>query len=159
MKFHKKFYHTIIIIKTKLNLVKKINNNKREQTMATEILKGLKIIFLLQFITMTFFGIFFFFFIEAYVVLFSWPYLDPIAGHYIGAFSLGIAVLAILAYRETEWDRIELLVIFHIVWILLGLIAMIWGLVTDFTFAGTFNSILLVFFLVAFTYFYLQQRK
>lgn len=127
--------------------------------MATEILKGLKIIFLLQFVVMIIFGIFFFFFIEAYVVLFSWPYLDPIAGHYIGAFFFGVAALAILAYRETEWDRIEIIVIFHIVWILLGLIAQIWGLVTDFTFAGTFNSILHIFFLAAFTYFYLQQRK
>ncbi len=127
--------------------------------MATEILKGLKIIFLLQFIVMTIFGIFFFFFIEAWVTLFSWPYLDPIAGHYTGAFSFGIAVSAILAYRETEWEKIEILVIFHIVWILLGLIAQIWGLITDFTFVGTFISILHVFFLAAFIYFYLQQRK
>ncbi|MBA7507505.1 hypothetical protein ES706_06224 [subsurface metagenome] len=127
--------------------------------MATEILKGLKIIFLIQFVVMIIFGIFFFFFIEAYVVLFSWPYLDPIAGHYIGAFCFGIAVIALFAYRETEWEKIEILVLFHIVWILLGLIALIWGLVTDFTFVGTFNSILHVFFLVAFTYFYLQQKK
>ncbi len=125
-----------------------------------EISKELKYVILAHAIVFLLFGIWFFFFIENYVDVFQWLYLDPIAGHYIGGFLLAGGIINILIYfKETEWDRIECYVIFLILFCLLGLIAQIWGSITDFTAAGIFNAILHAIFLVAYTYFFLKQRK
>ena len=125
-----------------------------------EITKELKYVILAHGIVVLIFGILFFFAIETYVDVFQWPYLDPIAGHYIGAFLLATGVINFLIFfKETEWDRIEIYVLLQILFLLLGMIAQIWGSVTDFTFAGIFNTVIHAIFFVALTYFYIQMRK
>jgi len=124
-----------------------------------EILKGLKYTFLVEALVLLLFGIFFVFFIDTYVVLFEWPYLDPIAGHYIGAFVLGVAVCDLLAFRETNWEKIELFVILHMIWLLIASVIFIWGLITDYTWSVLFNAFLQWIFLIAFVFFYFKHKK
>jgi len=125
-----------------------------------EITKELKYVILAEAIVDFIFGIWFFFAIESYVDVFQWPYLDPIAGHYIGAFLLAIGVINLfIFFKETEWDKIKWYLMFQILFLLLGLVAQLWGSITDFTFAGVLNAILHSVFFVAFTFFYFQAKK
>jgi uncharacterized membrane protein HdeD (DUF308 family) len=133
---------------------------KRGKKSMAEITKELKYVILAQAIVYFIFGIWFFFAIESYVAAFQWPYLDPIAGHYIGAFMLTSGVINLLIFfKETEWDKIEWYLMFQILFLLIGLVAQIWGTITDFTLAGVFNTILHCAFFAAFTYFYIQAKK
>ena len=125
-----------------------------------EITKELKYVILASGLVDLIFGIWFFFAIESYVDVFQWPYFDPLAGHYIGAFLLASGILNIfIFFKETEWDRIECYLMFQMLFLLLGFIVQIWGSITDFTFAGVFNAILHGVFFAAFTYFYIQAKK
>ncbi|MFW9949287.1 MAG: hypothetical protein ACFFKA_04070 [Candidatus Thorarchaeota archaeon] len=128
--------------------------------MSSEILKSLKIILLVQAAIFVLFGIFFTFFIEAYVLLFSWPHLDPTAGRFIGVIFISFAFVAVLVWREKEWARIELLVILDILMCILGAIIMIFGVFLDNTgWAGWFNFALMLAFFLLLLFSYISQIK
>lgn len=127
--------------------------------MPEEILKGIKITLLAQAIVIVIHGIWFFLSPETYVVVFQWPYLDPIAGRYIGAFLISLTIADLLAYRETKLERIELFIIFQIIFMLLGLISLIWGIFINYTWSVLFNFFIHLVFFIAFAYFYFQQKK
>ena len=126
--------------------------------MSKEILKGFKILFMVFSIVLLLFGIWFFLAIESWVTLFSWPYLDPIAGHYIGGFSIAMGIIGILTYKVVDWERFEILVIFIILWLLFGLIAMIWGIILTPSVGGILMVVLHAIFLIGFVFFYFQQN-
>jgi hypothetical protein len=129
--------------------------------MSQEILKSLKIVLLVEAVLFVVFGIFFTFFIEAYVELFMWPDLDPTAGRFIGVIFLSFAFVSVLVWREKEWERIELLVILNILITILGAITQIIGVFLDETgWAGWLNfAIMLAFFLLLLFYYILQIKK
>jgi hypothetical protein len=127
--------------------------------MPEEIVKGLKYSFLVKCIVLIFHGVWFFLSPETYVVFFQWPYLDPIAGRYIGAFMISLAITDILAFRETQFQRVELYVLFLITFLLLGMISLIWGIFIKYTWSVLANFIIMLVLLIAFAYFYFQQKK
>jgi hypothetical protein len=125
--------------------------------MSKEILKGFKMLLLIFSVVILIFGIWFFFAVESFVALFSWPYLDPISGHYIGGFTIAMGIVGLLTYKVDDWERIEIFVISIILWLLLGLIAMIWGLITPSP-GGILMVVLHAIFLAGFIFFYFQQN-
>ncbi|MFW9929440.1 MAG: hypothetical protein ACFFD1_08625 [Candidatus Thorarchaeota archaeon] len=128
--------------------------------MGSDILKSLKIILLVQAAIFVLFGIFFTFFVEAYVQIFSWPNLDPTAGRFIGVVFLSFAFVAVLVWREKEWERIELIVILDILMCILGAIIMIIGIFIDGTgWAGWLNFALMLAFFIFLLFSYISQIK
>jgi hypothetical protein len=128
--------------------------------MSTDILKSLKIILIAQAALFVAFGIFFTFFVETYVVLFSWPALDPTAGRFIGVIFLSFAFVAILVWREKEWARIELLVVLDIFMCILGALTQIIGVFLDLTgWAGWLNFALMLAFFILLLFSYIMQIK
>lgn len=124
-----------------------------------QISKGLKWFFLIHMVVLFLFGFVFFFAFEAYVALSGWPFSDPISGRYIGAFFIGLGITNILAYRETEWKRIELYVVSLILAFILEIIALIWGLFLSNSLPVYLNLFIEVALLAGFLYFYFKQRK
>jgi hypothetical protein len=128
--------------------------------MSSDILKSLKIILLVQAAIFVLFGIFFTFFVEAYVQIFSWPNLDPTAGRFIGVVFLSFAFVAVLVWREKEWERIELIVVLDILMCILGAIVMIIGIFIDGTgWAGWLNFALMLAFFIFLLFSYISQIK
>jgi hypothetical protein len=129
--------------------------------MSQEILKSLKIVLLVEAVLFVVFGIFFTFFIDAYVELFDWPEKDPTAGRFIGVIFLSFAFISVIVWREKEWERIELLVILNILIVILGAIIQIIGVFLDETgWAGWLNfAIMLTFFILLMFYYILQIKQ
>jgi len=128
--------------------------------MSPEILKELKYTFLIQLVVFLIFGILFTFFVDLYVALFNWPGLDPTARRYIGIVFLSFAFVEFLAFRESDWEKVELFVILDLLFCILGAFVQMVGVFVDGTgFAGWFNFALQIIFFVAFLYFYTQQQK
>ncbi len=128
--------------------------------MSPEVLKGLKITLLAQLVIFIIFGIFFTFFIEYYVQFFNWPNLDPTAGRFIGVIFLSFAFVIFLVYRESDFEKIEFVIILDILIMILGAIVQLIGVFLDQTeWAGWFNFALQIGFFVALLYFYIQQVR
>ena len=128
--------------------------------MSPEILKGLKITLLVQLNIFVVFGIFFTFLVDIYVDLFAWPALDRTAGRFIGIIFLSFAFVEFLAYRESDWEKIENFIILDILVCILGAIVQLVGVFTELTgWAGWFNFALLIVFFVGLLFFYIQQQK
>ena len=88
-----------------------------------------KYIFLLTFIAQIFFGVWFFIAPESWVAMTGWPN-ELAAGRVLGAANMVLALGALLAFRATSWEQVELFVIMQILWDILGLIAMLWNYAT-----------------------------
>ena len=128
--------------------------------MSPAILKELKYTFLVQLVIFLIFGIIFTFFIEQYVEWFNWPNLDPTAGRYIGVIFLSFAFVEFLAYRETEWEQVEMFVVLDLLFCILGAMIQLIGTFVDETgWAGWFNFTIQIIFFLAFLYLYIQQQK
>ncbi|UCC20785.1 MAG: hypothetical protein JSV62_05760 [Promethearchaeota archaeon] len=128
--------------------------------MSSEILKGLKYTLLAQLLIFVIFGIFFTFFIDFYVQLFNWPNLDPTAGRFIGVIFLSFAFVLFLVYRESDFEKIELIIILDVLIMILGAIVQLVGVFLDGTdWAGWFNFALQISFFVGLLYFYILQVR
>jgi hypothetical protein len=65
-----------------------------------------------------------------------------------------------LAFRETDWEKVELFVILNMLFCILGAIVQLIGTFVDGTgVAGWFNFALQLIFFVGFLYFYTQQQR
>ena len=126
--------------------------------MSKEILKGFKYLMMVFSVVLLIFGVWFFLAIESWVTLFGWPYLDPIAGHYIGGICLAIGIVGLLTYKIVDWERLEIFAIFIILCLLFGLIAMIWGVILTPSVGGILMVVLHAAFLIGFVFFYFQQN-
>ena len=123
--------------------------------MDKKIKPGLKYTFLVHFIVALVFGLLYLLIPETYGALTGWPVQDSTIYRVLGAALLGFGAGSILAYRETAWEKVIIMVRAEIVWLALGVLAMLWGLL----FAGApaigwLNTVLLAAFLVAFSVFY-----
>ncbi|MFX0032510.1 MAG: hypothetical protein ACFE8E_11755 [Candidatus Hodarchaeota archaeon] len=128
--------------------------------MPTEVLKGLKIVLILQLVTWLVFGIFFTFFVQTFADWIDWPIVDPTAGRYIGVIFLSLAFISFIAFREKDWEKIELFIILDVILCITGGIIQLLGVFLDNTgWAGwLFFAIQMVFFVLV-LYFYIQQQK
>ena len=127
--------------------------------MKEEISKLLKLTFLFHFFVVVIFGLIFTFIVEIYAGFVDWPYLDPITGRVLGAVFLGFAAASLLAWRETKWESVKIIVQMEIVWLTIGLIVHFWAIFTEsFILMIWVQAGIAIFFLVAFTWFYYDQE-
>lgn len=97
--------------------------------MSKEISKQFKILLLIHTILLLLFGVLLVFIIEIFVALSNWPFLDPIIGWEYGIAFLGLALINLLAYEETEWKAIEKIVYMHIFMLIASAILHAWGII------------------------------
>ena len=127
--------------------------------MEKQISSGLKTAFLVHFIVGLAFGLIYLLIPEAWGNLISWPILEPTVYRLIGAAMLGFATSSWLAYRETAWERVKIVVQMEIVWTILGVLATLYGLVYEGLPTGDWmNVVILGAFAVAFIFFYSRRR-
>ncbi len=131
--------------------------------MAEQISKWLKIAFLVHFFVSIIFGLVFLIFVEGFVDFIGWPYLDPVVGRLLGGALIGFAASSLLAWRETEWIKVKIVVQMEIVWCALGGITLLVSLfVPSFYALPLFtwvNIIIFLFFLIVFIWFYFQHER
>jgi hypothetical protein len=128
--------------------------------MKEEISKLLKITFLIHFFVAVIFGLVFTFIVEIYIDLINWPFPDPVTGRILGAMFLGIATASLLAWRETKWESVKIVVQMEIVWLAIGIAVHFFAI---FAFPGLpfmmwVQAGILIFFFVAFMWFYFDQE-
>ena len=97
--------------------------------MSGELSSLTKYIFLLTFLAQIIFGVLFFFSPETWIALTGWPN-EISTGRVLGAAIMVLALGALLAFRATSWEQVELFVIIQILWNILGLVAMLWNYFT-----------------------------
>ncbi|MGD2039341.1 MAG: hypothetical protein PVH11_00855 [Anaerolineae bacterium] len=56
---------------------------------------------------------------------------ETVTWRLIGAALVGFAVSSWLAYRETAWARVRIIVIMEIVWSVLGALVILWGILFE----------------------------
>ena len=116
-------------------------------------------VFLLSFIAKLIFGLWYFLFPESWSALTGWP-TETAAGRLLGAAILVLAVGAIMAYRASSWEQVELYVTMEIVWNILGTIGMLWNYATmTLPLAGWVNTGLLALFLLLYLYIYYNAKQ
>jgi len=127
--------------------------------MKEENSKLLKLLFLVHFFVAVIFGLIFTVAVEYYVSLTGWPYLDPVSGRVLGAVFLGLAVSSLLAWKETKWEHVKIIVQMEIVWSAIGTIVQIWAIfMLPVPIIIWLQTVILIFFLVTFTWFYYDQE-
>lgn len=130
--------------------------------MAGQISKQLKIMFLVHFFVSIIMGLVFLIFVESFTALIQWPNADPVAGRLLGASLLAFSTSSLLAWRETEWLKVKLIVQMEIVWCAVGSIILLVCVFIP-TFLLPFFTwvfiVLLLFFLIVFVWLYFQQEK
>ena len=123
--------------------------------MDKRIKPGLKYTFLAHFIVGLIFGLVYLLIPQTYETMFQWPVPDPLPYRLLGAALLGFATSSILAYRETAWEKVIIVVRTEIVWLALGVLVMLYGMLfAGMPAIGWLNTVLLAAFLVAFSVFY-----
>ncbi|UCE11256.1 MAG: hypothetical protein JSW61_04785 [Candidatus Thorarchaeota archaeon] len=127
--------------------------------MSGELSNIAKYIFLFGFIVSLIFGAWFFASPESWSAITGWP-TETASSRIVGALLIAFAAGAILAYRETSWDRVEVYVLMSIVWTILGTVGMVWNIaVMTLPPASWFTTGLLVLFFVLYFYVYYQAKR
>jgi hypothetical protein len=121
---------------------------------------GLKITFLVHVIVAAIFGLLFLLIPDVFANLTGLPAQEPAMStvRVLGAAMLALAASSWLAYRETLWGKVKIVVQMEIVWTILGALTSVWGLVSGaFPVALWMNVIILGAFAVAFIAFYTRK--
>jgi hypothetical protein len=124
-----------------------------------ELLKGLKIVFLVHFIAGLILGIIFLFIPEAYCTFLGVVMTDHGVLRLIGAASLALGASSFLAYRSKDWEKAKLLVQMDLIWLVSAIVGLVWWLIELGPPAAWWVFGMFVVFLVAFSYFYFLQEK
>ena len=128
--------------------------------MSPEVLKSLKITLLVQLLIFVVFGFFYTFLVDYVQFIGGWPNLDHTASRFIGVIFLSFAFVLFLVYRESDFEKIELIIILDILIMILGAIVQLVGVFLDLTgWAGWFNFALQIAFFVGLLYFYISQVR
>ncbi|MHA2020753.1 MAG: hypothetical protein ACW96N_03500 [Candidatus Thorarchaeota archaeon] len=91
----------------------------------------LKYTFLIHIIIALVYGIMFLFLPMVYIDLVVWPFADLAAARMIGALFLGYGIAAFFGYKAETWEKVEILVLANLVWIILALFGLIWSVVEN----------------------------
>jgi hypothetical protein len=125
--------------------------------MEKQISSGLKITFLVHLIVGAILGLIYLLIPEVWGNLINWPVKEPALYRLIGAAVLGFSTSSWLAYRETAWEKVKIVVQMEIVWTILGTLVMLWGLIfAGLPAIGWLNAVILGGFAVAFSVFYFR---
>jgi hypothetical protein len=92
---------------------------------------GLRATFLAHAIAACAFGLIFLFIPDVWGDLVNWPADDTAPYRLMGAAMLGYGASSILAYRETDWDKVVIVVRMEIVWTALATLVMLWAVIFD----------------------------
>ena len=123
--------------------------------MEKQIPKGLKITFLVHFITAGIFGAGFLLIPEMLTEMLGARTMEPSTFRLVGAAMLAFAASSWLAYRQPAWEKVKIVVQIEIVWTVLGVLATLWGLMFEgLPAADWMNVVILGAFAVAFAAFY-----
>ena len=122
--------------------------------MEKQISSGLKVTFLVHVIVGAIFGL------VMLLVPGMWNLLgvtvqEPAMYRLTGAAILGFTTSSWLAYKETAWEKVKIVVQMEIVWTILATLVLLWGLI----FAGLpaiewMNAVIMGGFAAAFSFFY-----
>jgi len=128
--------------------------------MVNEISKGLKILFILEFIVANIYGVTYLFFTEWYIEFVAWPFDDPIVGRMLGVSLMTFGITSLIAYLRNNYDTAKLAVELQIYWHILALFVVIGGgIILDLMVDIWIFIIILSPFLVAFLYFYIKEMR
>jgi membrane associated rhomboid family serine protease len=84
--------------------------------------------------------------------------IDPAIERVLGAAVLAFAFGAGLAYRETTWDKVKIVVLVQAVWMILYTLTMVWGLLTGGIIAMAWGAAIIgAVFAVLLIIFYLRE--
>jgi hypothetical protein len=130
--------------------------------MVKKISKGLKWTFFINCIVSLVFGVLLFFLVEVYLgwlgILFQAPFFF---GGLFGGALLTFASASFIAWKQTEWENVKIVVIMTIVWNMLGAYIFFWVAI----YAQRFHPMTLIHpilffgFLAAFIFFYIRHEK
>ncbi|MFX1420185.1 MAG: hypothetical protein ACFE9N_14820 [Promethearchaeota archaeon] len=133
--------------------------------MATEISKGLKWTFFIHFIVTLFMGVVFTTLVDFYLQIIGWPYFDPITLQLLGFTFYAFALSSFMAWKETEWKKVKIIVIMEITWFMGATYVMFWSVYSYIRRSSPLPPIgwiyLVIFsvFLIAFIVFYIRHEK
>jgi len=95
-----------------------------------------------------------------YLLLIGWVYLDPITLQLLGFAFCAFALSSFIAWKETEWEKVKIIVIMEIAWFMGGVYVMFWSLYwLPLPPMGWVYLIVFSAFLFAFIVFYIQHEK
>ncbi|MBN1814102.1 MAG: hypothetical protein JXA14_19850 [Anaerolineae bacterium] len=119
------------------------------------ISQGLKTTFLVHFVVGLIFGLIDLLIPELWGDLTNWPVQNPTMYRLVGAAILAFSASSILAYRETDWEKVILIVRTEIVWTALATLVFLVALI----FGGApaiawLYALLMAGFCAAFSFFY-----
>jgi len=92
---------------------------------------GLKITFLAHAICALAFGLVYLFIPDIWGDLVSWPAPETAPYRLIGAAMLALGASSVLGYRETDWEKVIIIVRTEIVWTALATLVLLWALIFD----------------------------
>ena len=97
-----------------------------------------------------FFGLVFLLIPDIYGEFIDWEMDDP-AFRLLGAALLGLTAGSVLALRDRSWEKVRILVEMEVIWLFLGLLAIVYGLLTteDYPAIGWVNAIIMLGLLAA----------
>jgi hypothetical protein len=128
--------------------------------MSNELSKGLRILFIFEFIVANIYGITYLFFTEWYIAFVAWPFDDPIVGRMLGVSLMTFGITSLIAYLRNNYDTAKLAVELQIYWHILALFVVIGGgFILDLMADIWIFIVILSPFLVAFLYFYFKEMR
>ena len=92
---------------------------------------GLRATFAAHAITALVFGLINLFIPDIWGDLVNWPVDDTRAYRLLGAAMLAFGVSSVLAYLETDWEKVIIIVRTEIVWTALGTLVLLWAIIFD----------------------------
>ncbi|MFX1489537.1 MAG: hypothetical protein ACFFBI_10340 [Promethearchaeota archaeon] len=126
--------------------------------MVNEISKGLKILFVLEFIVAYIYGITYLFLTEWYIAFVGWPFNDPIVGRMLGVSLMTFGTTSLIAVFRKDFHTAKLAVELQIFWHILALFVVIGGaIILNIMENMWIFIVILAPFLVAFLFFYIKE--
>ena len=123
--------------------------------MEKQVSTGLKTTFLAHFIVALIFGLIYLLIPEMWGNLISWPVTEPPIYRLLGAAILGFGTSSWLAYKETAWEKVRIVVQMEIAWTILGTLVVLWGLIfAGLPAFGWVNAVIMAGFAAAFSILY-----